>query len=118
VEIALARIIDFWLKKHPESFKKLKEIILSVEKEQEEENKGLSSLNDRENTQQALEFFSHKSKILASEKLVLQIQARPDLFQSSIEEFLNFSVHLTSFSQKLSLKGLDLAVTIFKVTQI
>ena len=118
VEAGLSKVIDYCIKKEEQSFKKLKEIILSVEREQEEENKGMAALNDRENVQQGLELFSCKSKVLASDKLINLVKTSPSTFESVIEEFINFAVHMTSFPQRLSIKGLELAVAIFKVRLI
>lgn len=112
----IMNILQKSLKPDFETFKKLKLIILSAEKEQEEENKGLAAFNDRENSGQFVDFFNLHSKTEASELVISLIKSAPKHFESSIEELINFAIHLTSFSYSLSSIGLELAITLFKVT--
>ena len=113
----LLKIFKPCLKPEIETFKQLKLIILSTEKErEEEENKGLAAFNDRENSSQAVEFFSLPSKTRAAELVICLVKSAPLVFEACIEELVNFGIHLTSFSHALSETGLDLVITLFKVS--
>ena len=117
-ENALLKIAEFLIDKDPEAIGVLKQIILSTEVVQEEEVKGMSALNDRDSEQKSFEFFSQKSKKLAIELLITSISENPGKYKNQIEEYINFAIHLTSFSDILSVKGFQLAITIFKVLSI
>ena len=91
---------------------------ISTSPNKEEEAKGLSALADRDSAQQTTDFHSQKSKILALNFFIKTIKKIPNLGEKKIEEYLNFSIHLCSFNEELSIKGLKLAKTIFKVTFI
>lgn len=113
---SLILIIKTVLKSDPESMNTLKNIILSTEKEQEEEVKGLSALNDRETTQQTFEYYSYKSKILAIDFFTNSVSSAPEKYEKNIEEYLNFAIHLYSFDGDLSIKGAVLAYKIYTVS--
>ena len=118
LETSLLKINEYLFENTQNSMNILKDIILSTENEQEEEAKGLSSLNDRESQKQAMEYFSQKSKKIAIELIIKSIRNKPTLYTSKIEEYINFSIHLTSFNEELSIKGFELVTTIFKVITI
>ena len=118
LEDCLVNLIDGLIVFDEDVLNLLKNIILSSESEQEEEAKGLSALADRDSAQQTTDFHSQKSKILALNFFIKTIKKIPNLGDKKIEEYLNFSIHLCSFNEELSIKGLKLAKTIFKVTFI
>lgn len=118
IEKILISIVCFIIEKDLEAMKSLKLIILSSEKEQEEEHKGLSALNDRESATQQVEYFSIKSKKIAVNIYSQILSEHSSQFVKKIEENVNFAIHLTSFNECLSIKGLELAARIFKVRSI
>lgn len=114
LEGELGKIIKKLVGTDPEAVQKLKNIILSIETIQEEEVKGLSALNDRESVQKPFDYFTEKSKLLALDLLIALISESPGDYQSQLEEYINFSIHLTSFAESISAKGFQLVSHLFK----